>query len=114
RFRERNPEVFGQTLEAVVSLVQNAQLALEAGDIEALGKLMDLNQMLLAGLFLSTSNIEALCSLARDAGALGSKLTGAGGGGSVIALTAGEAEAARVLDAWKGAGYSGFFTWIRR
>ena len=35
---------------------------------------------------LSTENLERLCSAARDAGALGAKLTGAGGGGCMIAL----------------------------
>lgn len=42
--------------------------------------------MLLAGLMVSTEAIEAMCALAREAGALGAKLTGSGGGGSVIAL----------------------------
>ena len=55
-----------------------------------------------------------MCRLARDAGALGAKLTGAGGGGSVIALlpSPGSADAALVEDAvlaaWRGAGFDGF------
>jgi mevalonate kinase len=71
---------------------------------------MDLNQMLLSGLFVSTPEIEHLCSLARSSGALGAKLTGAGGGGSVVALVKGEAEAESVLQAWQGAGFRGFAT----
>ena len=64
---------------------------------------------------LSNESLEHLCSLARGAGALGAKLTGAGGGGSAIALVNGaDADAeARVLAAWKGAGYDGFSTRIR-
>ena len=110
RLRERRPDMVENSFEAVRSLVQNARLAIEAGDRSALGRLMDLNQMLLAGLFLSTPEIERMCSLARDAGALGAKLTGAGGGGCVVALVPSHAVAEAVLAAWKGDGLEGFAT----
>src|SRR5690606_3315749 len=84
--RRRRSELVDKSLEAIHSLVENAALCLKAGDLVGLGKLMDYNQMLLSGLFLSTSEIEDACRIARDEGALGAKLTGAGGGGSVIAL----------------------------
>jgi len=112
RLRAERPAVVAESFEGVRSLVQNARVAIEAGDRPLLGRLMDLNQMLLAGLFVSSSQIERLCGLARDAGALGAKLTGAGGGGSVVALvpstTAGEA----VLAAWKADGFDGFQTCV--
>jgi mevalonate kinase len=69
---------------------------------------MDLNQMLLSGLFLSTEDIERAIKLAREAGALGAKLTGSGGGGCVIALTSGGA--APILAAWQDAGLQCFET----
>jgi mevalonate kinase len=88
-------------------LVENAALCIEAGDLYGLGKLMDLNQALLAGLFLSTTEIETACAVAREAGALGAKLTGSGGGGAVVALVrSGERE--RVLEAWRTQGIRGF------
>jgi mevalonate kinase len=59
---------------------------------------MDMNQLLLASLFVSTERIETLCRAARDAGALGAKLTGAGGGGCVIALPG--AREAEVMEAF--------------
>lgn len=122
RLKARKPELFEQTKDGVTALVKNAALAIESADVSGLGRLMDLNQMLLAGLMLSTEAIEALCALARSAGALGAKLTGAGGGGSVIALVGlheeDEAETAlvaeQVLLAWKNAGFSGFVTRIRK
>ncbi|XXX82660.1 mevalonate kinase [Sorangium sp. So ce134] len=117
---ERKPALAETSIAGIAALVENAALAIEAGDAIGLGRLMDLNQMLLAGMFVSTEAIEALCKLAREAGALGAKLTGAGGGGSVIALLpppppGGEAPeaAARVLAAWRGAGYSGFVTRVK-
>jgi len=118
RLFERRPDLKQLTLPGISALVENAQLAIEAGDLAGLGKLMDLNQMLLGGMLVSTVEIQELCSLAREAGALGAKLTGAGGGGAVIALldargeAAAEEAGARVLEAWKGAGYEGFVTRI--
>jgi mevalonate kinase len=110
RLRERRPEVVAKSFAGITSLVRNARLAVEAGDRLGLGKLMDLNQMLLSGLFVSTEEIERMCALARTAGALGAKLTGAGGGGSVVALVSGNAAAERVLAAWGVEGFWGFST----
>lgn len=132
RLRARKPELVDRSIAGAASLVENAALAIEAYDLSALGKLMDLAQMLLAGLLLSTEPIERMCAIARESGALGAKLTGSGGGGSVIALVptdpalraptdpalrAPEGDASspppageRVLAAWRDAGYSGFLT----
>ncbi len=110
RLRARRPEVVEKTFDGIRSLVRNARLAIEAGDRFALGRLMDLNQMLLSGLFVSTQEIEQMCALARTAGAHGAKLTGAGGGGCVVALVSGAAGADSVLEAWRGAGFESFAT----
>ena len=126
RLRARKPDVVDRAVLAITSLVDNAASSIEAGDLTGLGKLMDLNQMILAGLMLSTEAIETLCGAARRAGALGAKLTGAGGGGSVIALCPSArvgaermgdeaaAEAAdRVLAAWSDLGFAGFVARVR-
>ncbi len=110
RLKERRPELVAKTLEGIGSIVNNAEICLKTGDLFGLGKLMDFNQMLLAGLFVSTPEIEDACQVARSAGALGAKLTGAGGGGAVIALTGGDPNA--VLNAWKHQGFEAFFTTI--
>lgn len=86
RLRDRRPEIVNKAFEGIRALVTNARLCIEAGDLPGLGKLMDLNQMLLSGLMVSTEGIENACEIARGAGALGAKLTGAGGGGAVVAL----------------------------
>ncbi len=110
RQRARQPEIVEKTFEGIAAIGRSARLAIEAGDVRALGKLLDMNQMLLAGLLLSTQEIEAMCASARAAGALGAKLTGAGGGGCVIALAESRADADRVIAAWKGDGWGGFVT----
>lgn len=111
RLGERRPDLLGKSLSGIESLVKNARHCIEAGDTHGLGQLMNYNQMLLSGLFLSTAEIERACSVARDAGALGAKLTGAGGGGAVIALCDGNA--APIEAALREAGFVAFSTVIR-
>jgi len=112
RLRQRRPAVVDKALEGIRALVQNAKLCLEAGDLPGLGSLMNYNQMLLSGLFVSTEGIERCCGLARDAGALGAKLTGSGGGGAVVALC--DANSEPILAAWRSAGIECFGSTVRR
>ncbi len=102
RQRERNPERVDGVFDAIAAVVRNGALAVRAGDWNALGQLMDLNQGLLASLLLSTEKIEDLCHVARKAGAFGAKLTGSGGGGCMIALAADHTSAEAILRAVKG------------
>lgn len=113
RIRERRPEVTQRTFDAIHTLVKNARLAIEDHDLRAIGQLLDLNQMLLSGLFLSTPEIEQMCASARTAGAFGAKLTGAGGGGCVVALVENADRAAGVLAAWKAEGFDGFAATVK-
>ncbi|MBX3232328.1 MAG: mevalonate kinase [Labilithrix sp.] len=110
RLRERRPETTQKAFDAIHTLVKNAALALADGDRRSIGQLLDLNQMLLSGLFVSTPEIEQMCGAARAAGALGAKLTGGGGGGCVVALVDGPETGAAVLAAWKKDGFDGFQT----
>ena len=96
--------------DGIHGLVASSRLALETGDRRGLGRLMELNQIWLGDLGLSTPAIDRMCKLAREHGAFGSKLTGAGGGGSVVALVNGGHGAWQVLHAWRGAGFEGFVT----
>jgi len=54
--------------------------------LEELGELMDFNHGLLAALGVSARSLDTMVWAARDAGAHGAKLTGAGGGGCIVAL----------------------------
>ncbi len=59
---------------------------LETGDYERLGELMDFNHGLLSALGVSSRSLDSMVWAARDADAHGAKLTGAGGGGCIVAL----------------------------
>jgi mevalonate kinase len=99
-------------LRELGGLTDEGTAALLAADLPALGAAMNRAHELLADLGVSTGQLDALCSAARQAGAAGAKLTGAGGGGAVIAVASRDREAA-VLAAWKRAGVDGFIATLR-
>ena len=72
-----------------------ARRAIEAGKPEVLGELMNENHTLLQKLTVSSPELDRLVEAARDAGALGAKLSGGGRGGNMIALV--ELENAEVI-----------------
>src|SRR6266508_329735 len=63
-----------------------ARRAIEAGKPEVLGELMNENHALLQKLTVSSLELDRLVETARNAGALGAKLSGGGRGGNMIAL----------------------------
>ena len=83
RWRPRYQRIF----EQIGRLVDDGVALVKRGDLEGLGDVMTMNQGLLAALGLSSEPIESMVYRLRDLGALGAKLTGAGGdGGAVIGL----------------------------
>jgi mevalonate kinase len=105
RLRESEPAHAGRVLDAIGALVVDATTVLtapvapDASALTHLGRLFDLNHGLLTTLGVSSPALDAACALARQHGALGAKLTGAGGGGCAIALPpAGPDAAERLLE----------------
>ncbi len=74
-------------------LVEDAITSLKNGSKEELGKLMDLNHLILSMFELSTIEIENKRAELKKEGSIGSKITGAGKGGNIIALFKNEREA---------------------
>jgi mevalonate kinase len=110
---ERDRPRVEKSLDAIEALVTNARLAIEAGDLAALGQLMDMNHALLSGWMLSTERLEEMIAAARGAGALGAKLTGGGGGGCMIALVRDRDEGDRVREAIEATGRQAFYAEAR-
>jgi mevalonate kinase len=88
--RERQarwPARYRRLFREIGTLVGEGAKAAAAGDLHALGDVMNVNQGLLNALGLSSDRLEAMVTRLRRLGALGAKLTGAGGdGGAVIGL----------------------------
>ncbi len=102
----RKPEVCFSIDESIGTVSALAVDALEAGDWESVGDLMNINHGLLAALGVSTLELDHACHAARKVGALGAKLTGSGGGGCAIAIAPGNEDA--VLRVWKERGWRGY------
>jgi mevalonate kinase len=88
--REAEPERFDRIFEAIGAVVRRARLAIESGDLQALGSLLDENHALLQQLTVSSPDLDRLVQAARSAGARGAKLSGGGRGGNMIALVGAE------------------------
>jgi mevalonate kinase len=85
--RERQSKVVTPIINSIGKLVMESLKFLDKNDLPALGELMDINQGLLEAIGVSTFELNKLISVARKNGAYGAKLTGAGGGGCMIALS---------------------------
>lgn len=72
--------------DQVAEIVQQARIAIETGDVAALGPLMNANHALLQTLTVSSPELDGLVEAAKTAGASGAKLSGGGRGGNMIAL----------------------------
>ena len=86
RGRQADPARYETLFDRIHDITKGAKAAIKAGDVTALGPAMNENQALLAALDVSSPALERLCTAARDAGALGAKLSGGGRGGNMIAL----------------------------
>ncbi|MBI1946683.1 MAG: mevalonate kinase [Deltaproteobacteria bacterium] len=106
----RHQAAYQRVYEGIGALAVEGRAALEQGALAAVGELMDVNQGYLNALGVSTPAIEALCATARERGALGAKLSGAGGGGAVIALV--EDDPAPIVRAFEAYGVPSFSTEI--
>lgn len=86
RLYEASPDRVGALFDQIDALSRDGAAALRRGDYEQLGALMNLCQGFLNAIGVSTPELETMIAIARDNGAIGAKLTGAGGGGSIVAL----------------------------
>jgi len=86
---ENNASMYAALFEQIDELSRAGAGALVNRDYTELGAMMDVCQGLLNALQVSTPLLESMVDIARRAGASGAKLTGAGGGGCIVALCPG-------------------------
>ncbi len=110
RRRDAAPQKYEGYFDEIAVIARHAKLLIEqeVAPVAALGKLMNENHEILATLGVSSPELERLVTAARNAGAWGAKLSGAGWGGNMIALAPPEPAAingiARALTAAGAAG----------
>lgn len=105
---EKNPKRIQSLFQHISECVTFGYEALQRHSWSSLGQAFTENHKILQELQLSNPLLDFLCESALQAGALGAKVTGAGGGGCVIALAPGIEE--RILSVWRQAGFACFQT----
>ncbi len=104
---ERFPHFFAGLAASVSELSQSAASRLAEGDMRGVGRLLLANHAILSGVGASTPELDGLVDLMLSLGCHGAKLTGAGGGGSVLAV-APEGKVKSVISEVKGRGFEAF------
>ncbi len=87
--RDSAVERFDALFDLMDGLSREGVGLLRRRDYASLGAAMNVAHGLLNAIGVSTPELERMVSLAREAGAAGAKLTGAGGGGSIVAVCPG-------------------------
>jgi mevalonate kinase len=108
RFKDKNHVLFESLAKQASEICLQARTALAAGKCDKVGELMNENQIILQQIGVSHYKVEGLIDICSTAGAVGAKITGAGGGGSVIALAATKQDSTKIASRVKAAGYQSF------
>lgn len=83
---EATPNHYEQLFKAIGNITRSARQAIKTGNNKKLGPLMDENHQILQEMGVSSPELDRLVATAKEAGALGAKLSGGGRGGNMIAL----------------------------
>ncbi len=110
--KEENPEWFEKIITEYQEIMKEARLALKKMDLERVGQLMNKNHSLLQQITVSNKKLDEMVKVAREAGALGAKVTGTGRGGNINCLTPGTELQDKVYKALADAGYPAWKTKI--
>ncbi|MHA1506764.1 MAG: mevalonate kinase [Candidatus Asgardarchaeia archaeon] len=106
---DENKDIVSNIFSIMGEISKKAYEYMLEGKIDALGTLMNLNHGLLVSLGVSNIHLDRLVNTALGSGALGAKLTGAGGGGCMVALVEGE-KLEEVAASMRELGYSVYST----
>jgi mevalonate kinase len=108
RFKDTNKMLFESLAKQASDICLQACTAIESGKLDKIGDLMNENQILLQQIGISHHKIHDIIDICSKAGAIGAKITGAGGGGAVIALAENKQESSKIASRVKAAGYQSF------
>ena len=90
---EKQPYLDGAVLYHSYTIEALAEFKKESPDFERIGSLMNMHHLVLKNnLRLTTERIDSMIDAALEAGALGAKINGSGGGGTIVVLAPGREE----------------------
>jgi mevalonate kinase len=105
RNQEEDPELFASRLKTITGQSHEMKQALEAYNLEQVGKLMTENHSIVKAMGYSHEILDYLCKLGLEKGALGTKVTGGGMGGYMSSLTPGKDLQEAVAKTFEDEGY---------
>lgn len=105
--KSRLPHFFAGLADSASEVSAMAAERLQTGDTEGLGRLMTFNHAVLSAVGVSNEDLDGLVDLLLSLGCCGAKLTGAGGGGSLLAV-APEGKEKSIISELTGRGFDAF------
>ncbi len=103
--KEADPAKYDSIFRDYEALVSEARNALDDGDLQKVGELMNRNHELLMEITVSCDEAEDIINIAKEAGAPAGKITGTGRGGYVMLLTPGKELQDKVAKSIEEKGY---------
>lgn len=86
KIKNNNPNAFSKLCNEYGSIYDQVRSFLEDKELGQIGELLNRNHEMLTKLSLSNPIIDKIINICNSEGSLGTKITGAGGGGSVLSL----------------------------
>jgi mevalonate kinase len=105
RNQEEDPDLFASRLKTIAGQSHEMKQALEANNLDLVGKLMTENHGIVKAMGYSHEILDYLCNLGLEKGALGTKVTGGGMGGYMSSLTPGKELQEAVAKTFESEGY---------
>ncbi len=109
KLRNEFPDIIDPILSDIGRMSLLAEKSVNEKDYKTIGKLMNVNQGLLDAIGVGSAELSSLVYAARNSGAICAKITGAGGGGCMIAL-AEDNNASDIVNAIEDVGGSAIIT----
>jgi mevalonate kinase len=107
---EKEPNLMNGYFNEIENITKGGKMAIEEGNVEIVGELMNDNHELLNKIGVGHPELEKLVELSLKSGAIGAKLTGGGGGGNMVALANNAKEQKEICESITEAGYRAYQT----
>jgi len=107
---KKEPNLMNGYFDEIGNIAKEGKIAIEEGNVEMVGELMNDNHELLNKIGVGHPELEKLVELSIKSGAVGAKLTGGGGGGNIVALANNVKEQKEMCESITEAGYRAYQT----